>query len=681
MTYSYFPDIFKSPWQNALDIWSDTSFELLEAKPSQLAFHNLCVNDANDIPSSVRILLGLGLKFCPRPSESSNIKSVDITRFTKDYKRRMLFAGSPVKEIEALYYPNKEWEPPDEANRILTDRRLLFCSKIENLFDANKKKNVENLLLSQKAALAWLKLHPEYVIFHTDKNLGPAIIELEEYVRLAWRDHLSDTSTYRRLDEKEFFSRISYIRSSILSFIDKFKSIPEGEKLYITRMLEDTSSGNECSYMYLLAKIHKNPMKTRAIISYAGCLCSGLAKWVDTQLQKIVKHMPYVAKSSSNVVHDTTARQWPPGSLLFTMDAVSMYTNIHLGHALPTISNFLKTTTKGKNISTIEKLNIPAILVALEFIMMNNIFKFGDTSWLQTAGTAMGTPPAPTYATLYYAIFEYFTIPKYPELDFYNRYIDDGFGIWNLAMSSPDRWKAFQNDINSFGKSHDFFTAPNCAFRPLVWEFTELAQSAVFLDLTVSISNDGYISSTIYEKELNLHLYIPPNSCHSPGVLKGLVHGCVKRAVNLCTDKRDREPYIMKSISRLCQRGHDRYHIITLFNKAINDTNQLDPTMQKNRTHKDTGLVPLFLHLPFNPADPPSTSIQSLFRENILSPDSQEKIQSINTENPFNGLPDFDRLTICYHGQKNLSSILSPRKLRLGDFSISSHLDTLRGNN
>jgi hypothetical protein len=67
-----------------------------------------------------------------------------------------------------------------------------------------------------------------------------------------------------------------------------------------------------------------------------------------------------------------------------------------------------------------EKLNIPAILAALEFIMTNNIFKFGDTSWLQTAGTAMETPPAPDYATIYYAIHEYFTIPKYPELEFYN---------------------------------------------------------------------------------------------------------------------------------------------------------------------------------------------------------------------------------------------------------------------
>jgi hypothetical protein len=38
--------------------------------------------------------------------------------------------------------------------------------------------------------------------------------------------------------------------------------------------------------------------------------------------------------------------------------------------------------------------------------MNNNIFMFGDTFWLQTSGTAMGTPVACSYATTSYGNHE-----------------------------------------------------------------------------------------------------------------------------------------------------------------------------------------------------------------------------------------------------------------------------------
>jgi hypothetical protein len=54
--------------------------------------------------------------------------------------------------------------------------------------------------------------------------------------------------------------------------------------------------------------------------------------------------------------------------------------------------------------------------------MTHDVFKFGDTFWVQLSGTAMGAPPAPNYATLYF--------PQHLNLLYYGRYIDDGLGIW-----------------------------------------------------------------------------------------------------------------------------------------------------------------------------------------------------------------------------------------------------------
>ena len=80
------------------------------------------------------------------------------------------------------------------------------------------------------------------------------------------------------------------------------------------------------------------------------------------------------------------------------------------------------------------------IVAALDEIMSNNIFQFGDTHWRQKQGCAMGTSTAVNYAYLYIGILEIQTLlKKYgAQLLFFKRFIDDVIGVWLPDPNKPD---------------------------------------------------------------------------------------------------------------------------------------------------------------------------------------------------------------------------------------------------
>jgi hypothetical protein len=187
------------------------------------------------------------------------------------------------------------------------------------------------------------------------------------------------------------------------------------------------------AYFYILAKVHKTPWKSRPIVSVSGSITHGLGRWLDQQLQPICKRLPSYLKSSVELKQKLSSLTFEPNAHFFTADATSMYTNIDTDHAIAMIAGFLRTSPLCAMVS-----NKELILHALELIMRRNYFKFGDTYWLQLTGTAMGTPPAPMYATLYFGIWEMEVLPLFSaHIPFYCRYIDDCFGIWNCD-EDPD---------------------------------------------------------------------------------------------------------------------------------------------------------------------------------------------------------------------------------------------------
>jgi hypothetical protein len=208
----------------------------------------------------------------------------------------------------------------------------------------------------------------------------------------------------------------------------------------------------------------------------------------------------------------------PNNAKIFTADAVSMYTNINPDAAMREISSYLR-----RHKARFKHVDTKALIAGLDLLMCWNIFQFGDTVWHQITGTAMGIPPAVAWATLFYAIHEdkMFQLSNHLLIN-YVRYIDNIFGIWIRTQEEFQEYITFMN-----------------TFHELEWKFSTLVTKVDFLDITINLNNNK-LSTTLFETEMNLYLYIPPGSAHPPRVLPGLIFGNIIRIYILCTDTDDK---------------------------------------------------------------------------------------------------------------------------------------------
>ena len=335
---------------------------------------------------------------------------------------------------------------------------------------------------------------------------------------------------------------------------------------------------------------------------------------------------------------------------LYTADAKSMYTNINTDSGLDIIPTFLKENAHKYEYPT------EALIAALHIVFRNNLFRFGDKYTKQISGTAMGKRPAPPWATIFFAIHENHFVPMYQDfLLFYKRYLDDILGIWR---GHPDptineqRWTEYKQTVNDF--------------HGLEWEFTTPSRSGVaFMDMSLSIVN-GRIESTLYEKKLNLYLYIPPSSAHPPGVLSGLIMGNVLRIFQLCTNDKDINNKLEAFQERLLNRGHQLHTLLPIFDKAIANAKQYLSTSEEAKatakaTKKEAAARRVYFHVPYHPNNPPAADIQRLWQLHVADPPGQKPLNQMT--NLKEAEVPVDQLVIANHRAPNLGNLLSYRKI------------------
>jgi hypothetical protein len=92
----------------------------------------------------------------------------------------------------------------------------------------------------------------------------------------------------------------------------------------------------------------------------------------------------------------------PSNAVIYSTDAVLMFTNIDIDHDIETLDKWFD----------LHQDQLPPsfprakILDGLDIIMRNNILSFGDDYFIQKNGTTMGTSTACAYVTIYYYYHE-----------------------------------------------------------------------------------------------------------------------------------------------------------------------------------------------------------------------------------------------------------------------------------
>ena len=492
----------------------------------------------------------------------------------------------------------------------------------------------------------------DFVILNADKNLGPVIIEREEYIKNVLNEHLLDEDTYEQIEEINALKIIDDTRDKTMELIIENKEYLTPEEFrYFTRSF---TQNNRHPQFYSSPKVHKGkiPVPLRPVVSQCGSVFAVISIFIDFKLQHLTQSIPSYLKNSTSLLDELDKfGTLPPSAKLFTSDATSMYSNIDPEEALPVLEAYLNEFSD--ELKGIEEEQIKLLIKLTRLVMKNNVFQFGSTWWRQKIGTAMGTPCACIYATIFFAYFERkVLLPKYRNnIILYKRQIDDIFAIWKTDPNRPNAWEEFKNDLNSVCKLH--------------WNTEELDDTTNFLDLTIWIDKDSRrILYKTYHKPMNLFLYIPSHSASPPGLLKSLVFGLLQTYKRQNARREDFQTNVKRLFHRLLARGYKKDQLSTVFNEAAEKLN--NPKKRRDKINEiSVGKNEdnqLFFHLTYHPRGVSRRFVQQKYKEICVRPNNLGESFCL-TKNTTGGVMRIRKLTVAYSRPKNLRDLMSPSKL------------------
>ena len=526
-------------------------FKLRVDKLNVVAIHNVAILDPDfRLTSDTLDILSLTSGFVPTPCDDLHPQ---IARQTRDLVRKLQWrlcfnfsTNRPRFKIAcSSRWPSEKCIPPHVSRlskKILSGTRRLLSKPHRCHFPSN-------LTPGQAAEVSRLSTCSS-TITTADKGGRWTVVPASSYVAEA-RRQLSNATFYRPID-----GPLTNVRSQIthlLQYLLNRKFLTRKEYMHFCPKPETKDSRN----FRLLPKLHKkfwsdpHMPPSRPIVSDSGSISRNVADLIDFFLKPLCAMLPSHLRDSSHFIAILRQTSISHSTLLFTLDVESLYTCIPIEDGIQAVSRaFLQNPDPSRPDLT--------LLSLLRLTLSTNNFCFDDQEWLQIHGVAMGKAYGGSFANLFLGQWEKQALSSFESTtNLWVRFQDDIFGLWEHGADSLILF------VEHLNRQH-----------PSIRVTLRYGTSIDFLDLHVTAHNCA-LQHSVFFKDTDGHLVLPPSSHHPPSTFKGLLYGEILRFASHSSSRQDFEASLRVVTPVWRAQGYSRISIRHAKAAVLSSTHQV----------------------------------------------------------------------------------------------------------
>ena len=266
------------------------------------------------------------------------------------------------------------------------------------------------------------------------------------------------------------------------------------------------------------------------------------------------------------------------------------------------------------NTCTSHQLPVDSILSLIRLVLENNHFQFNNDNYLQKMGTAMGSPMAPAYLSLFMGkLGQDFIQSRSLRPGTWLRFLDDIFMVWDHSLESLH---SFIDALNSFHPSIKFI-------------YSNSTKKVNFLDVTVSKSENLDFVTDVYWNSTNVHQYVDYSSCHPKLSKNGISYSQDKRYRKIISN----DTKFQENILQLRDFFLERYYPESIVDEALGNVSSLtqDDALQTSVKSGDKSVIPFVIE--YNPSLPNIGLIINKYWD-LLQLSHKDSVSSVHAYKP-----------------------------------------------